>query len=148
MPPNRWKTHEAPVFYRASRYNKRMISSHLLRTFSLVLALVLIASEAVAQTPQTELPPTAKLRPRIGLALSGGGARGAAHIGVIKVLEELRIPIDYIAGTSMGALVGAAYASGTSISELESRLESTDWENLLTDTSPREDRSFQRKEED
>ena len=125
-----------------------MISSHVLRTFSLVLTLALIASEAVAQTPQTELPPTAKSRPRIGLALSGGGARGAAHIGVIKVLEELRIPIDYIAGTSMGALVGAAYASGTSISELESRLESTDWENLLTDTSPREDRSFQRKEED
>jgi NTE family protein len=107
-----------------------------------------MASHALAQAAQIEPPTPAKSRPKIGLALSGGGARGAAHIGVIKVLEELRIPIDYIAGTSMGALVGAAYASGTSISELERRLEATDWEDLLTDTSPREDRSFTRKEED
>ena len=62
---------------------------------------------------------TEKKRPKVGLVLSGGGARGAAHIGVIKVLEELRVPIDVIAGSSMGALVGAAYASGTSVRELE-----------------------------
>ena len=92
--------------------------------------------------------PAAPARPKIGLALSGGGARGAAHIGVLKVLEEMKIPIDYIAGTSMGALVGASYASGTSIEELEKRLESADWDDLFTDTSPRPDRSFQRKEED
>ncbi len=51
-------------------------------------------------------------RPKIGLVLGGGGAKGAAHIGVLKVLEELRIPVDYIAGTSMGAVVGSLYASG------------------------------------
>ena len=87
-------------------------------------------------------------RPKIGLVLSGGGARGAAHVGVIKVLEEMRIPIDFIAGTSIGALVGAAYASGTPIKELEERLNSADWDDLFTDNSPRADRSFLRKEDD
>ncbi|MEQ1516987.1 MAG: patatin-like phospholipase family protein, partial [Usitatibacteraceae bacterium] len=127
-----------------------MISSHSLRAFAFLLAFSLAASAfaQVPQVPRIDAPSPAKSRPKIGLALSGGGARGAAHVGVIKVLEELRIPIDYIAGTSMGALVGAAYASGTSIDELERRLESADWDDLLTDTSPREDRSFQRKEED
>ena len=56
-------------------------------------------------------------RPSIGLVLSGGGARGAAHVGVLKVLEELHIPVDYVAGTSMGAIVGGLYASGMSIEE-------------------------------
>ena len=137
-----------------ARYNEPMNSVRTgrapprLSTFSFFLVLLLAASFAMAQAPRVEAPPAAKARPKIGLALSGGGARGAAHVGVIKVLEELRIPIDFIAGTSMGALVGAAYASGTSINELERRLESADWDDLLTDTSPREDRSFQRKEED
>jgi len=94
------------------------------------------------------LPAVPKPRLKIGLALSGGGARGAAHVGVIKILEELKIPIDYIAGTSMGALVGAAYASGTPIKELERRLATVDWNDLFTDISPRADRSFLRKEED
>ena len=90
-----------------------------------------------------------KDRPKIGLVLSGGGARGAAQVGVIKALEELRIPIDYIAGSSMGALVGAAYASGTPASELEERLLGQDWgADCLVMESPRSDRSFQRKEED
>lgn len=130
------------------RYNERMISPRALRKSSIFLALLLVASHAIAQVARTDGSPTMKPRPKIGLALSGGGARGAAHVGVIKVLEELRIPIDYIAGTSMGALVGAAYASGTSIDELERRLEAANWDDLLTDTSPREDRSFLRKEED
>ena len=93
-------------------------------------------------------PVNTKSRPKIGLVLSGGGARGAAQVGVIKVLEELRIPIDYIAGSSMGALVGAAYASGTSAEEMEDRLRGEDWDRLLSDESPRGDRSFLRKEED
>jgi len=58
-------------------------------------------------------------RPRIGLVLAGGGAKGGAHVGVLKVLEELQVPIDCIAGTSMGALVGAGYASGIPAAELE-----------------------------
>lgn len=100
---------------------------------------------AVAIAPATVTNVT---RPKIGLVLSGGGARGAAHVGVIKVLEEMRIPIDFIAGTSIGALVGAAYASGTPIKELEERLKSADWDDLFTDNSPRADRSFLRKEDD
>ncbi|MCP3871080.1 MAG: BamA/TamA family outer membrane protein [Gammaproteobacteria bacterium] len=75
--------------------------------------------------------------PRIGLVLSGGGARGAAHIGVLKVLEELRIPIHAIAGTSMGALVGGAYASGVTTSQLEQSITSLDWDKLLADDPPR-----------
>ncbi len=129
-------------------YNECMIFPHARPASALLFALLLAASQTLAQVSPTDISATPKPRPKIGLVLSGGGARGAAHVGVIKVLEELRIPIDFIAGTSMGALVGAAYASGTSISELESRLEAADWDDLLTDTSPREDRSFQRKEED
>ena len=125
-----------------------MISLRTILTPPLLLALLLVTSQTLAQVAPVLNTPLVKPRLKIGLALSGGGARGAAHVGVIKVLEELRIPIDYIAGTSMGALVGAAYASGTPISELERRLESADWDDLLTDTSPREDRSFYRKEED
>ncbi len=59
------------------------------------------------------------LRPRIGLALGGGFARGIAHIGVLRVLEEYEIPVDFIAGTSVGALIAATYASGTSLTEME-----------------------------
>ena len=76
-------------------------------------------------------------QPRIGLVLSGGGARGSAHIGVLKVLEELRIPIHAIAGTSMGSLVGGAYASGVSPAELEHRIINIDWNDLLQDDPER-----------
>ncbi|MBL8522317.1 MAG: patatin-like phospholipase family protein [Betaproteobacteria bacterium] len=113
----------------------------------MLATIALFATPARAQTPpndSTNIP----ARPKIGLVLSGGGARGAAHIGVIKVLEELRIPIHYVAGSSMGALVGAAYAAGTSARELEERLVGQDWDRLLTDESPRSDKSFQRKEDD
>ncbi len=68
----------------------------------------------MAATAAAEELSTTKTRPRIGLVLSGGGARGLAHVGVIQVLEEMKIPIDYVAGTSMGAIVGAFYASGIS----------------------------------
>ena len=87
-------------------------------------------------------------RPKIGLVLSGGGARGAAHIGVIKVLEELRIPIDYIGGTSMGSIVGGLYASGMSSDELAQTVTSVDWNDAFSDLIPREDRSFRRKTDD
>jgi NTE family protein len=70
-------------------------------------------------------------RPRIGLALAGGGARGGAHIGVLKVLEELRIPIDCIAGTSMGAVVGGGYSSGMPASEIEEFVRHVDWKSVL-----------------
>ncbi len=78
-----------------------------------------------------------EIRPKIGLVLSGGGARGIAHIGVLKKLEELQIPVDYIAGTSMGSIIGALYASGKTATELEQLVLSIDWESAFTDETPR-----------
>ena len=85
--------------------------------------------------------------PRIGLVLSGGGARGAAHVGVLKVLEEMRIPIHAIAGTSMGALVGGAYAAGVPAREIEHQLTAIDWNELLVDDPPRSEWPVRRKQE-
>ena len=76
-------------------------------------------------------------RPKIALVLSGGGAKGFAHIGVLKVLEEEGIPIDLIVGTSMGSLVGGIYSIGYSSSELEGMVKSLDWEAVLSDEVPR-----------
>ncbi|MEX0299483.1 MAG: patatin-like phospholipase family protein, partial [Kordiimonas sp.] len=87
-------------------------------------------------------------RLKIGLVLAGGGARGGAHIGVLKTLEENRIPVDYIAGTSFGAIVGALYASGYSAEELDRTLHELDWAKLLSDSAPRTHRSMQRKRDD
>lgn len=69
----------------------------------------------------------------------GRRARGFAHIGVLRVLKELDIPIDYIAGTSMGSLIGALYATGYSVEELDQVIEMVDWEKLFSDTPPRPD---------
>ena len=91
---------------------KRLLSS---------LLLSILALQAFAE----EVP-----HPRIGLVLSGGGARGAAHVGVLKVLVEMRIPITAVAGTSMGALVGGAYASGVHVDRLEQALTGADWDDL------------------
>lgn len=76
-------------------------------------------------------------RPKIGLALSGGGARGLAHIGVLRALEEQHIPIDYIAGTSAGALIGGMYATGMSVDEIEQRVKSMNFEKILFEKSDR-----------
>tara|TARA_B110000305_G_C19459065_1_gene652970 strand:+ start:1996 stop:4179 length:2184 start_codon:yes stop_codon:yes gene_type:complete len=84
-------------------------------------------------------------RPKIGLVLAGGGARGAAHIGVLKYLEDHRIPIDVVTGTSIGAIIGGLYASGLSAREIETLLLEMDWEQALIDDVPRQDRSMQRK---
>ena len=87
-------------------------------------------------------------RPTVGLVLSGGGARGGAHVGVIRVLEALNVPVDYVVGTSMGAVVGGLYASGMSADELVRVVETADWNVLLTDRPPRSQRSFRRKSDD
>ena len=87
-------------------------------------------------------------RPRIGLALGGGGARGIAHVSVLREIEDLQIPVDCIAGTSMGALVGALYASGMSVDAMEQFVLETDWKRLFDDTIPRPERSYRRKVDD
>ncbi|HZF16211.1 MAG TPA: patatin-like phospholipase family protein [Steroidobacteraceae bacterium] len=87
-------------------------------------------------------------RPRIGLVLSGGGARGGAHIGVLKVLEQEHVPIDAIAGTSMGAIVGGLYAAGLTPKEIEEKLVSIDWQDAFRDRPPRRELTFRRKQDD
>lgn len=101
----------------------------------LLVLLCLDLSVAAAQQPH----------PRIGLVLSGGGARGAAHVGVLKVLEEMRIPISAIAGTSMGAVVGGAYASGVGVGRLEKELTNADWDDLFVDEPSRAQWPMRRK---
>ena len=120
-----------------------------IKAASLILTLVLAGTPAAQEASSTSTTPTAEQRrPKIGLVLSGGGARGAAHIGVIKVLEELRVPIDVIAGTSMGSIVGAAYATGMTVPEMEKAIKSITTESLFTDRPPRQDQSMRRKEDD
>src|SRR6187402_120832 len=86
-------------------------------------------------------------RPRIGLALSGGGALGLAHIGVLRYLEEHRIPIDRIAGTSMGGLIGGLYAIGHDIVDSEKIVRDADWDDLLRTTPKFEHRSVVEKQD-
>ncbi len=88
------------------------------------------------------------VRPRVGLVLSGGGARGIAHVGVLKVLEQLQVPIDAVAGTSMGALVGGLYASGMTPGEIENVVKSLDWQDAFRDRPPRTALGFRRKQDD
>jgi NTE family protein len=109
-----------------------------------LLAAGWLSGTAGAVTPQ--LPPP--VRPRICLVLSGGGARGMAHIGVLKVLEDLKIPIDCIAGTSMGAIVGGLYASGMTAAQIDSTMRSVDWQEAFRDAPPRRDLAFRRKQDD
>lgn len=111
---------------------------------ALAFALLLVA----AGGPQAQPATGAGAKPRIGLALSGGGARGAAHIGVLQVLEELRVPVHCIAGTSMGAVIGGAYAAGTPPEAMTRLIAETDWNDVFNDYPPRGELSVRRKAED
>jgi NTE family protein len=113
-----------------------------------VLAALSVLMICVVTNAEAEKPGTKTRRPRIALVLSGGAVRGFAHVGILKVLEENRIPVDFIAGTSMGAIVGGLYASGLSSDELEFIFTSTDWNDLITDRPARKDLSFRRKQDD
>ena len=114
----------------------------------LTLAALLLGAAVPALGSEAPAGTGGKQRPRICLVLSGGGARGAAHIGVLKVLEEYRVPIDCIAGTSMGALVGASYATGTSVAEMEQIIQSISSQVLFHDKPPRQERSIRSKQDD
>ena len=111
------------------------------------LAFAAAAHAQAAGDRSAEGPPPAA-RPRVGLVLSGGGARGAAHVGVLKVLEQLHVPIDAIAGTSMGAVVGGLYASGLLARDIEKIMTSLNWQAAFHDRPPREDLTLRRKQED
>lgn len=107
-----------------------------------LLLLALLALQAEIQAEE------APARPKIGVALGGGGALGFAHIGVLRVLEELRIPVDYIAGTSMGSIIAGLYASGMSPDEMEAFLTGLNWTEVMNDETPRRELFFRRKQED
>lgn len=109
------------------------------RIIRLLTLILLVATVATAQEPAR--------RPKIGVALSGGGARGFAHIGVLRWFEEHRIPIDYVAGTSMGGLIGGLYATGMSPQQLEDLSRQIDWNELLRPVPPYSSLSFRRKED-
>jgi NTE family protein len=102
----------------------------------LVLSAALVASLAQAMEPP---------RPRIGLVLGGGGARGAAHIGVLEVLEKLHVPVDCIAGTSMGALIAGAYAAGMTPAVMRRELAKADWADMFIDNPDFSEMSYRNK---
>jgi NTE family protein len=125
-----------------------------LRTLALAAAcaLALHAQAALSQNEPAVSPAASTVsppaRPRIALVLSGGGARGFAHIGVLRALHEMRIPVDVVVGTSMGSVIGGAYAAGASVSDLERTARQTDWNRVVADRPAREDIEFRRREED
>jgi len=125
----------------------RILRIVLLRSIVVALAITgsILSPEPIAQAAEPAAAPKA---PRVGLALSGGGARGLAHVGVIKVLEELRVPVHCITGTSMGAIVGGAYAAGTPAAEMEKFVGTANWDDVFRDQPPRAEIASQRKIDD
>lgn len=87
-------------------------------------------------------------RKKVGLVLSGGGAKGMAHIGALKVLEEAGIPIDYVVGTSMGSIIGGLYSIGYTPEQLDSMVRVQDWTFLLSDRTQRSDKNMAEREAD
>jgi len=118
-----------------------------LRSFIFVLSLTVYSSSSIAGDYQCVRSEVSD-RPKIGLVLGGGGARGYAHVGVLKKLEEMRIPYDYIAGTSMGSIVGGFLATGMESEELAQVVRDADWDDLFKDKTDRQDLPFRRKADD
>jgi NTE family protein len=119
---------------------------HILATRSLLLLSALAASSCCCYSQ--ELPKQDKtIRPKLGLVLEGGGALGLAHIGVITWMEEHRIPVSYVAGTSMGGLVGGIYATGRSPAEVRELINGIDWDQVLSGETPFSDLTFRRKQD-
>ena len=125
-----------------------------IRKLLLLCLLPIAIGSAGAASAQTTMPgaesqgAAAGQRPRVGLVLSGGGARGLAHVGVLKVLERERVPIDVIAGTSMGSIIGGLYASGMSADDIEVELRKVDWDALFATRIDRAELSQRRREQD
>src|SRR5258707_11866996 len=113
-----------------------------MRRIVFILLLLLLPLSLRAQQNPAPRP-----RPQNGAALEGGGAMGLAHIGVLKWFEEHHIPVDFVAGTSMGGLVGGFYATGMSPDELKALIDGMDWRKILGDRTPYEDLAFRRKED-
>ena len=115
---------------------------HLFTVIFFVLATMISKSQVVAEGDSTLVDD-----PKVGLVLSGGGAKGLAHIGALKVIEEAGVRIDYIGGTSMGAIIGSLYASGYSAKELDSIFKTVDFRTLIQDDLPRNAKTFYERED-
>ena len=118
------------------------------RALAVATALTMLAVCFPGLAAETASPAPPATAPRIGLALSGGGARGIAHIGVLKVLEELRVPVHCVTGTSMGAIIGGTFAAGRSPAEMEELVLAADWDAIFRDQPPRREISVRRKIDD
>lgn len=116
------------------------LQSSFLRALFLLVCCPLLAQDQPAS-------PTGAKRPTLGLVLEGGGALGLAHVGVITWLEEHHIPVNYVAGTSMGGLVGGAYSTGIGASGLRHLVDGIDWDQVISGTIPYTDLAFRRKED-
>jgi NTE family protein len=113
-----------------------------------VLITLVFTQNTFAQDTIKKVNPYEPYRPKIGLVLSGGGAKGFAHIGVLKVLEEAGVKIDYIGGTSMGSIIGGLYASGYNASQIDSIFKKTNFDDLINDYIPRSSKNFYEKRND
>jgi NTE family protein len=114
-----------------------------------VFALAALAAGAFPALPEAlAQAPAGAARPKVGLVLGGGGARGGAHLGVLEVLEEMNIPFDCVAGTSMGALAAGAYVAGVSPAEMKETIARTDWAAMFDDSAGRESVNLRRKQID
>jgi len=122
-------------------------------SFAAIALFLLLPLSAFPQAPDSSAtasssePAAGKKRLKIGVALEGGGALGLAHIGVLQWFEKHQIPIDYIAGTSMGGLVGGLYATGKSPAELRALVEKQDWDTIIDGQTSYQDLSFRHKED-
>ena len=114
------------------------------KTFRILCSVLLWSLTSIGHAQDST---SVKVRPKVGLVLSGGGAKGAAHIGVLKYIEEVGIPIDYIAGTSMGSIVGGMYALGYTSDEILGIISDVDWDRLISNQVERRKISYERKSE-
>ena len=124
---------------------KRAIKEFRLTSKLLAGFVVCVSSLIQPQTGSSEPTKTVYPRPRVALVLEGGGALGFAHVGVIKVLEEANIPVEFVTGTRMGSIVGAAFASGCTVKTMEDILSSTDWDEVFNENPPRDMVNYREK---
>jgi NTE family protein len=145
------------LFLKPLFLKRNIVNFHPLRAFGVAVGCLLLSLThigAVSAAPEIAVSGVEKAtgnhlgRPRIGLVLSGGGARGYAHLGVLQALEQMHIPIDYIAATSMGAVVGGLYASGLSVDELDHILSGTNLSDIAFDRNERADLPQSQREDD
>jgi NTE family protein len=118
-----------------------------MKRFGLVFALCAGLAAAGPCLGADPAPPGAA-RPKVALVLSGGGARGFAHIGVLRALQDMHVPVDIVVGTSMGSVIGGAWAAGASLKDLETMAATTDWDSVVADRPARDQLHFRRRDED